>query len=645
MFSSRASGAALSIALAAILFFSITIISNFVLRGARIDLTATHSFTLSQGTLNTLRKLDEPVTLRFFFSEKLANRFPQIRSYGNQVRDLLMEYQSHARGKLILEVIDPEPFSAEEDRAVALGVSAIPTDTGDNLYFGLVGTNTVDGREVIPFFSHDREAFLEYDLTNLIYKLTLIKKPVLGLLSSLPLEMGVGGPMAAMQGQSKPFVIYNQLSAVFKIENISRDMESVPGDVDVLMVVHPVALPEKALYAIDQFVLSGGRAIVFVDPLLELNDVLGVPAQGVPGPGRASDLEPLLKNWGVSFDSNQVVADLTRALQVQAAPGSARPYSDYVVWLGLTKEDLSKDDLVTATLSQLNLAGAGYFTPAPGATTRFVPLARSTTNSMILNAGKLATTFKPDDLVASFKATPESYVIAARLSGPVATAFPDGPPAVADKAEGADTTMQKPPAPKRLTASAQPVNLILVADADLFDDRFWVQQQNILGQNITVPFADNGTFVLNAVENLMGSNDLISLRSRTRDDRPLTAIEDLRRQADVQALARQKQLEKQLADTETRLATLQSAGGKRQEGSRGVVLTPEEEQEIARFQAQLVETRAQLRAVQHDLRWDIERLETRVKFINIALMPILITLFAVGLAMNRRRKARRGPRP
>ncbi len=657
-FSSRGSGAALSIALAAVLFFAITIISDFVLRGARIDLTATRQFTLSQGTINILRALDEPVTLRFFFSEKMASRFPQIRVYGTQVRDLLLEYQSHARGKLILEIVDPEPFSQDEDRAVALGVSAIPTDTGDNLYFGLVGTNAVDGREAIAFFSQDRESFLEYDLTNLVYRLTLTKKPLLGLLSRLPLEFGLGGPMAAMQGQGQPFVIYEQLTSVFEVENISQDADHIPDDVDVLMVVHPTDLPEKTLYALDQFVLSGGRMIVFLDPLLELNEVLGVPSQGISGPGRASDLEPLLKSWGVAYDSSIVVADLSRALRVQAAPQSGRPYSDYVVWLGLVNNDVAKDDLVTSAISMLNVAGAGAFFPLQGAKTQFTSLVRTTANSMTLEADEIATTFNPDDLVVSFQATPESYTIATRISGDVMTAFPDGPPPLEiDETETPESQDETPPPPsdtalaeenqksdgaivnEHLATSTVPANLILVADADMFDDRFWVQQQNILGQRITVPTADNGTFVMNAVENLMGSNDLISLRSRARDDRPLTAIDELRRQADAQFLAQQEQLEQELSDTEARLAALQSAAGTSDAGPRGVMLTPEESQEIARFQAQLLDTRAQLRAVQHNLRGDIERLETRVRFINIAMMPILVALFAVALAWIRRRRA------
>ncbi len=662
IFSNRTSGAPLSIALATVLFFAVIIISDFALRGARIDLTATKQYTLSQGTINILRGLDEPVTLRFFFSEQMANRYPQIRVYGGQVRDLLLEYQNHAQGKLILQIVNPEPFSQDEDRAVALGISAIPTDTGDNLYFGLVGTNAVDGREAIPFFSQDREAFLEYDLTNLIYRLTLIKKPVLGLLSSLPLEFGLGGPMAAMQGQSQPFVIYDQLTSVFEVENINQDTDHISDDVDVLMLVHPAALSEKTLYALDQFVLSGGRVIAFLDPLLELNEVLSNPAQGLPGPGRASDLEPLLKSWGIAYDSSVVAADLSRALRVQASAQSSRPYSDYVVWLGLTNSDVATDDLVTSTISQLNIAGAGYFSPLENATTQFTPLVRTTKNSMTLEADEIANTFNPDDLVTSFQATPESYVIAARISGDVTSAFPDGPPreeeieteetqddALPPSSEMAlENDAQKTgddAAPvKHLASSTAPVNLILVADADLFDDRFWVQVQNILGQRIVVPTADNGTFVMNAVENLMGSNDLISLRSRARDDRPLTAIEDLRRQADMKFLAEQELLEKRLSETEARLAALQTAAGASEGSPGGMALTPEEEQEFARFQAQLLDTRAQLRAVQHNLRSDIEGLETRVRFINIAVMPSFVVLFAVALAWMRRRRAPGGGR-
>ncbi len=640
--SDRRSHAAVKILLASILFVSVIIVSNYFFRSMRIDLTATKQYTLSQGTLNILKELDEPVTLRFFFSEKLANRYPQVRLYGERVRDLLQEYQVRAGGKLLLEIVDPEPFTEAEDRAVALGVQGIPTDTGDSLYFGLVGTNSVDGQEVISYFAQEREPYLEYDLTSLVYKLSRTKKPVVGLLSRLPLDIGLGGPMAVMQGQSKPFMIYEQLASSFDVRHVSPETDAIDDDLDVLMVVHPSNLPKKTLYAIDQFVLGGGRLLLFLDPLSEIVEFTAPMGQAMPGAARSSDLSPLLKAWGIEYDPHKVVADLARALRVQAGPEAGRPVSDYVIWLGLRESDLATDDLVTAEISLLNVASAGALAAAPGTDLTFIPLMQSTINSMLLDADSVARNINPDDLIVSFRATPDKYTLAARVTGQVKTAFPEGPPPKAeaeeDEQELEPEEAEEAPAPAQIKASEKPVNMIVVADTDLLDDRFWLREQSLLGQRVAIPTADNGAFVLNAVENLMGSDDLISLRSRGRDDRPLIAIENLRKQAEARFLVEQQRLETELRETENRLAQLQSGG--LDDGQGNVLLTSEEEEEINRFRAKLLETRAALRAVQHNLRSDIEALENRIRFINIALMPILVAVFAVGLAVTRRRRRR-----
>ncbi len=651
---SRTTFATVSILLAVILFLCANIIAGTVFRGAQLDLTETGQYTLSEGTHKILQSLEEPVTLRYFYSEELASAFPQIRIYGNRIRDLLRNYASRAGGQVRLEIIDPAPFTEQEDIAVSLGVTAVPLDTGENLYMGLAGTNSVDGREVIPFFAQEREPFLEYDLTELIFKLVQGEKPKLGILSSLPLEVGLGGPMAAIQGQARPFMIYNELVETFDVQNLDTEIEEIGEDIDVLMIVHPTALAAPALYAIDQFVLAGGRALVFVDPLSEVAQAaagamgpMGQPS-GLP---QSSNLDPLFESWGIGFDDTMVVGDRGRALRVQSGMPGVRPVTDYVVWLGINGEDVNQNDLVTADINNLNLASAGNLIERDDGELQFEPLIQSTTEAMLIESGTVAMNFNPDDLLTSFAPSGETYVMAARLSGTVKTAFPDGPPRPENEADSDidERLTQEDENEARtdltnldenhLDESTVPANIIVVADTDIFDDKFWVREQNFLGQRIAIPTANNATFITNAVENLMGSNDLISLRSRARDDRPLTAVVRLRRQAEAQFLAEQRRLEAELAETERRLAELQSQGGEGfEEGLSAALFTPEEEEAIERFQIQLLDTRQALRRVQRDLRADIEVLETQVKFANIALMPILIALFAVVLAYSRRRR-------
>ena len=641
----RSSQVLLSVLLGVVLFVSINIISNLMFRSARLDLTATNQYTLSEGTKNILDSIEEPVRLQFFFSAEMAANYPQIRIYGDRVRDLLLEYASRSGGRLQLEIVDPKPFTEEEDQAVAEGITAIPTDTGESLYFGLVGTNAVDGREVISYFAPEREAFLEYDLTEVIFNLVRIEKPVLGILSTLPLDVGPGGMMAAMQGQSQPFLIYEQLQASFDVRMVEPDADRIDPEITALMVVHPAELTAQTRYAIDQFVLRGGRALVFVDPLSELASTTGPMGQPV-GPQSRSELEDLFEAWGVTFDAGQVVGDLGQALRVQTGASSGRPFSDYVVWLGLQKENMNGSDLVSADLNLLQLASAGHLAQKEGASTKFTALMQSTSRSMLYDSETVRQNVDPDELLLSFEPTPQRYTFAARVNGSFSSAFPDGPPAeelnedsleVPDPLDEAENEASSEPLPEHLSESSAETSLILFADTDLLDDRFWVQTQNFLGQRIVIPTADNGVFVINAIESLMGSNDLISLRSRGRDDRPLEVINQIRQRAESQFLREQERLELQLQQTEQRLLDLQTQGQDSEDATAALILSEEEEQEIDRFQSLLLDTRKELRSVQRNLRADVEDLQTRVRFVNIALMPFLVAIFALLVASARRR--------
>jgi ABC-type uncharacterized transport system involved in gliding motility auxiliary subunit len=622
-----------SLAAAAALFFGLNVLSGVALKAVHLDLTENRLYTLSEGSRGVLRELRQPIQLRFFFSESLAGNFPQIKLYGHRVRELLERYADLAPGRITLQVIDPEPFSDAEDQALQNGIQAVPVDAaGRALYLGLVGSNSVDDVQVIPFFPIEKEQFLEYDLTRLVYNLNLPRKTSVGVISGLPLEFGPGGVMAAMRGESRPYAIMNELRQAFQVKVLdAADLTAVDPGIDVVLVAHPRRLAPAAQYAIDQFVLRGGRAMVLVDPHAEsaaaAPDTAGGP--DLSGGVQGSSIPRLFAAWGVDLKSDQFVADLGLAQRVQTGQAGPRNVADYVVWLNVGPNNMNKDDVVTGELATLNLASAGSLRPVEGAGTKFTPLIWSSDNAMLAPVEKLRGRPNPEALIAEHKPTGERYALAARVSGPVKTAFPDGPP------KEAKDSKRKPADPaQHLKESAAPVNLIIVADADLLDDRFWLRTQELLGQRVAYPIANNGDFILNGLDNLAGSDNLISLRSRGHSQRPFEVVDAMRRAAEQKYLAQEQALQKKLDETQARIVELQ---GKR-EGAGGAILSAEERAALEGFRTDLVATRKELRNVKRDLSQDIERLDATIKFINIGLAPVTVGLLAGGIALVRRRR-------
>ena len=618
--------------LLAVLFLAINLFSNVVFRSAQVDLTQNRLFTLSQGTENVLAKIDEPVTLKFFYSERLANEFPQIRTYAGRVRDLLQEMRDRSNGKLILEVIDPEPYSGDEDLAMSLGLKGARTTEGDIIYFGLVGTNLVDGIEQIPFFADERQQYLEYDVTRLVQNLNRPTKPTLGIVTNLPMDTGAGGLMEAMRGQSKPYMIYEELRERFEIDFLEQNFVRVPKSVDVLLIAHPRALNDSTLYAIDQFVMRGGRVLVSIDPHSEVSLTSGSNGQPVQGYTEASDLGVLLNSWGVSFKPREIIGDRELAMRVATGLDARRQTSDYVLWMTVPKANLDHDDLVTANIDHLNLATVGALEQTKDATTRFTPLFWSSEDSEVYDLNFVKSGPTPDELLADFKPSGKRHILAARISGPIKSAFSGQPVASSEDKTQRSDGLEKPE--DYQAATTGDANIIVVADSDLFDDRFWVQTEVYDGQRVAKPIADNAQFVLSAIDNLMGSDDLISLRARERTDRPFVVVDELRREADRHFLAEQQRLTASISETEKRLTDLQTQTGDAPSANA--------QEEASEFRAQLLKSRKSLRDVQRNLRRDIDGLAAKVRFINVALMPVLVALAAIGVAIlrHRRRKAR-----
>jgi ABC-type uncharacterized transport system involved in gliding motility auxiliary subunit len=609
----------------AVLFLGVVMLSNVGLRGVRVDLTQNKLYTLSPGTQQVLGELKEPINLYFYFSRgTAAKQAPLLMPYATRVREFLEELSARSGGKIHVTVVDPQPFSDEEDRAAEDGLQSLQTG-GDALYFGLVGSNSTDGRASIPSFQADREEFLEYDVVKLINDLGTPKKPVIGLMSSLGLQ-GQFNPMTGQMGD--PWPMLTQLQDLFTIRSLSADVDHIDRDVDVLMLVHPKQLAPKTLYAVDQFVMRGGRVLLFVDPNAGADTSGQDPSNPLAGAtaNHSSDLPQLLAAWGVDYDPSKVVGDLERGLEVRTSMQS--PPVRHIGILGLSHGEMNKNDVVTASLDKINLATAGALAAHPGAKTVFEPLLLSSASAALIPTQRFNALVDPSTLRDGFKPTGIRYALAARITGPLESAFPQGPPADVKPAAG--------PPVAHLAKTSAPANIVIVADTDLLTDYLWVQTRELFGQRVQQAFANNGDFVANILDNLSGSSALISVRGRATFSRPFERVDALRRRADDRLRAKAMELQAELQQTETKLTELQ---GKRNDQS-SLMLSPEQEAELKKFVAEKARVRKELRETQRGLDVEINRLETWLKVLNIAVAPLIVALAGVIiLSLRRRRRA------
>lgn len=590
------SGAGLG--LMAVAFVIFILISNTLFSGVRVDLTENSLYTLSEGTQEIIDNIDEPINLYFFFSEQASADLTALRSYASRVRELLEEYEARSSGNILLSIVDPEPFSDAEDQAAGFGLQSVPVNNaGDELYFGLAGTNSLDGVEIIGFFQPDKEEFLEYEISKLIQTLSQVERPTVGLTSSMMVRGDFN--MQTMQ-QSPPWVVVGQMEQIFDVETVPSTTTSVPEHIETLVLIHPKGLTEDALYAIDQFALRGGRVLAFMDPVAEMDAQAPGANPMTQIQNQASDLGPLLSAWGVELLPDTVLGDAQSALTVGGAGG--QPVRHLAI-LGFNADNLATDDVITGNLESLNFASVGIIVPIEGSGTTFTPLIQSSEHAAPLQSFQLMLG-SPEELQQGFSATGERYVVAARLSGSATSAF-------AERA-----------AEEGGIVETDNLNILLVADSDFLSDRLWVQVRNFFGTQIASPFADNGDFFNNAVENMAGSSALISVRSRGRFTRPFDVVQDLRREAEARYLASANDLQDQLAETERKLQELQSE----RTGQNILSLSPEQEEALVRFQEEKVRIRKELRDVRHQLDKDIESLGATLKFVNVILLPVLLTL-------------------
>jgi ABC-type uncharacterized transport system involved in gliding motility auxiliary subunit len=621
--------------LVVVLLLGANLLSYTTLRNTRIDLTQNRIYTLSPGTLNILSSLEEPITLRFYYSRKLASTtIPGLSAYVTTVQELLEEYRDAAGGRIRLEVIDPEPFSDEEEEAALAGVQSLPIGaTGEPMFLGLVGINSVDDKAIIPFFDPNKESFLEYEISSLVYELSNPRKKRVGILSTLPV-MGDSDPMAILRpGEMRhPFAFVTQLRQFYEVEEVPRTTERIPDGLDVLLVIHPKDLSPATQYAIDQHVLRGGRAIVFVDPHSETEEVPYDPQNPYAGlwASKSSRLDALLEAWGVRLREGSIAAD--RKLAERVTIRDNRGVSEavpYVAYLTLRPEQFNADDVVTSGLGPVRLGTAGILEPIAGASTTFVPLLSTTEESMAVDVEKVRVAPQPDQLLKEFVAGDKPLVLAARVSGKARSAWPNGLPKPA-----AEEGSEPEPSPDHLVESKQDIQVIVVADTDILADRFWVEIQNFFGRRMMFENAANGSFVVNAVQNLSGSNDLIAVRSRGTLTRPFDRVGELKRRAEDKYRQRQVELQNRIEEINREINDLQ-ANRSDLGSATSVIFTPEQRQAIERAREEAIRTRRELRNVQYELGRDVNRLGLLVKALNIGAIPLLISLYAVVLGIVR----------
>ena len=629
----RLSFSVLGVIAVAAIVIGINMFADARLANVQVDLTRGHLYTLSPGTRQILSGLKEPVTLRLFYSRQLGSAVPVYGTYADHVREMLQAYAALAKGRVKLEFYDPEPFSDTEDRALAYGLQGVPVDQGGaQVYFGLAGSNLEDDERTIAFFQPERERFLEYDLTKLVYELSNPKRPVIGVMSSLPLD---GDPRMMMmtRGQGpggQPYASAMLLRQTNQVKTVATDAQVIDPDIQVLLVAEAQNLSDPTLYAIDQFVMRGGRLMVMVDPWSEALAATPNPT-GMPPTDTHSDLKKLFDAWGIAFDPTKVVGDLTGAWRVRSEDRVQAV--NYVAWFNI-REGINHDDPATADLDQVTVASSGFLAKAPNATIDFTPLLSSSARSGLLSVDQVKMP-EPAKVLADFKPEGGPRVIAARVHGVLKSAFTE-PPELAKDQKRPDNF----PAFKAQTDG--PANLVVVADSDILADRFWVRTADFFGQQTATPFADNGPFVANLIGTLAGGDALIGLRSRGDTNHPFVLVNAMQSEAEARFRQTEQGLQKHLEDVQKQLQTLrQGSGGAADKAPAEAVITPEQRAAIDAARKDIVDTRQQLRAVQLELNHDISRLETWLRVLDIVLVPAVLTVVAISLGLlQRRRRAR-----
>jgi ABC-type uncharacterized transport system involved in gliding motility auxiliary subunit len=620
----------------AVILIAFNIITSTV--KSRVDLTKEKAYTLSAGTRAILHRLESPVKIRFYCTQS-ENATPEtvfLKGYAKSVEDLLAEYKQASGGKLIVEKYNPQPDSDAEDSARLDGIEGEPLSNGEKFYLGLAVSYGVDEKQSIPFLAPNRERLLEYDISRAISRVITPEKPVVGIMSPMPVFGMPSNPMMMQMGQrgQEPWVLVNELKNDFNVKRVAMDVDKIDDDIKVLLVIHPRDITDKAQYAIDQFIMRGGKLMAFLDPLplidaKEQNQMLG----SIPNSG--SSLDKLFKAWGISFDTTKVVADLNYKMQLGGRNGQPQ---DAPAFLSVTADGISNDDILTSQIDNIWFPFAGAFSGTPVAGLKETVLIKSTKQSQLVD-GFMAN-LSGDSVMKDFKPSGTEYALAIRLAGKFKTAFPNGKPEDKkdDEKKDADKKPDDKPAETKtdnsLKETAQDNVVILVGDADMVYDHFALRTVQSVFGNMSMAMNGNLNFAQNAVEQLAGDSNLISVRSRATQNRPFTVVKKMQAEAEEKYRSRIKELEDGLADTQRQLNELQQ---KKENGQR-FILSPEQQAAVENFRKKEADVKIKLKTERKELKRDIDSLETRLKWYNIAAMPILVSASGLTLAFYKRKR-------
>ncbi len=603
----------------------ILIAVNFIASRARqrIDLTSEKAYTLSPGTRAILAKLDTPVQIRFYCT-KNANAMPVfLTTYAQRIEDLLGEYRQASKGQIEIQRLNPEPDSDAEDSARLDGVEPQQLRNGERIYLGL-SVALLDQKQAIPFLTPDRERLLEYDISRAVARVMTSEKPTIGIMSPLPV-MGQANPMMMQRGQQpNPWAFVSELQRDFTVKQVEVTAKEIPNDIKLLLVIHPKGLSDNMQYLLDQFVLRGGKLVAFVDPLCALDR--NVAQTGGMPPPSSSTLDKLFKAWGLTFDTSKVVADMEHIAQLQEGPNAAV--------LALNENAINKNDVVTAEADNLVMAFSGAFSGTP---------TDGLTKTVLIHSSKRAglvesfmASLDSNQIINSIGAGGTEYPLAIRLTGNFKSAFPDGKPKETPNPNDQSKPPEPPAAEPGLKESKEPTTVVLVGDADMIQDPLSVRQIQAIGQMLIMPLNSNLSFAQSVVEQLAGDSNLIAVRSRASRERPFTVVQKLQADADANYRNKIKELEASLAETQRKVNELQ----KSKEGGQRFILSPEQQQELANFRKKEADAKSELKLTRRHLRSEIDSLENRVKWVNIAGMPIVVIAAGFGLAMMKRKRTR-----
>lgn len=639
---------AITLFTALVLLLAVNLSASILFRTAKIDMTEEKLYSLSPGTITMLGKLQDDVRLKFFYSKRAASSVPAVKLYADRVIELLHQYVDRSEGRITLEILEPKPDTEIEETANRHGIQPVSLPTGQQIYFGLAIVNEVGEEQTLPFLDPQRENLLEYDLSRLIASVAAPTDATVGIMSSLDIMGGPSSdPMAAALGQApaEPWTFIRELRNTYNVRKVETGATQIDPEIDLLMVVHPKNLSEETEYAIDQFLMRGGRLIVLVDGHSEY-DAANFQGRNPQARFQAqfdSDLPRLFQAWGIELAEGQILGDLNLATQVRMGA----QVGEHPAWLTLTDENANQDEIISANLESLLMASPGVLKQRPGGSPyQLTRLLESSDAAGTLDAFRMKFGADPEQLRADLSPQGAEQPLAFKITGTFTTAFPDGAPETDE--EESDGEPNAPDAeegeteatPEHRGEADQEGVVIVVADVDILSDDYSVQKQNFFGQTVAYPLNNNLDFFENAVDYLAGSRDLIGLRARGKVERRFTLVDELERQAEREYKDEEDRLMARVEEVNRKLSELQRG----RTAEEGAILSPQQVAEVDRFQAELAETRSKLREVRRNLRQDIERLGVRLKFLNIALLPLIVIALSFVPAIWRsiRMRAHRG---